>query len=137
MNSLTQISNNNANYLANGETAEDFNKLKAFKIKNGTFYTGPFSTPRGNPHFGNIQFLGEYIFLTFSLYYLASNNYKFATFAIICYIIGSILNGIRFYYVNSLVATGDDAKFIMSCAIDNVIRMIIALVALIYIYLKK
>jgi hypothetical protein len=137
MNSLNQTSNASSNYLADRETHIDFDKLKAYKIKNGTFYTGPFSSPRGNPDFGIVPFLGKYLFLIFSLYYLSSNNYKFTTYATLCYMIGSILNGIRFYYVNPLVNAGEDSKFIMSCAIDNAIGATIAAVALIYIYLKK
>lgn len=136
MNSFNQTSNN-SNYLVDGETKEDFEKLKAYKIEHGVFYTGPFSTPRGNPDFGYVPFLGKHIFLILSLYFLASNNYRFATYAIMCYIAGSILNGIRFYYVNILVLSGEDTEFITQIVGDNVFGVIIALVTLLYIYFKN
>lgn len=136
MNSVNQTSNS-ANYLTGEETKEDYDKLKAYKIAHGTFYTGPFSTPRGNPNFGYIPFLGKYIFLIYCLYFLASNNYRFAPYAIICYIIGSVLNGIRFYYINALTPSGEDAKFLIEVAYGNLIGAIICLLALLYIYFKK
>jgi len=136
MNSFNQTGNN-SHYLVDGNTKEDLKKLKAHKIANGTFYSGPFSTPRGNPDFGYVPFLGEYIFLIFSLYFLASNNYRFATYAILCYIVGSILNGIRFYYVNTLTISGDDIKFIKEIVNHNIIGATIASLTLLYIYFKN
>ena len=133
MNSLNPTSNNSGNYLADGETKDDFEKLKAYKIKNGTFYNGPFSTPRGNPEFGVFPFLGKFFFQAFILYYLTRSNYAFATYAIICYIIGCTLNGIRFYYVNTIANAGDDAKFINWVVIDNISGVAISLVALLFI----
>ena len=112
-------------------------KLKAYKIAHGTFYTGPFATSRGNPDFGIFPSLGKWIFILFSIYYMLSKNYKYTIYVMICYMIGSILNGIRFYYVNTLASNGEDEKFLNSIVYDNAMGTIIALITIIYILLKK
>jgi hypothetical protein len=51
--------------------------------------------------------------------------------------LGCILNGIRFYYVNTLAGGGDDSKFLINTVNDNVIGGILAAIAILYIFFKK
>lgn len=123
--------------LVKGETQEDWEKLKEYKISTDRFYTGPFATARGNPNFGIVPMIGKIIFLVYSIYYVVTKNYKYSIYALIFYTIGSILNGIRFYYVNSLSTEGEDSKFLTSVFYDNLAGAIIGLLAIAYILLKK
>jgi hypothetical protein len=133
--------NNNYNIenepLVNGESSDSWRKLKAHKLSRGTFYTGPYATERGNPSFGVLPNLFKYIFIFYSLYYIISNNYKYSIYVILCYSIGCILNGIRFYYVNALADEGEDARFLSFVVYDNILGAIIGLIAILYILLKK
>lgn len=116
---------------------DDWEKLKAHKIATGTFYTGPFATERGNPNFGKIPIVTKYLFLIVILYFIINRNYKYTIYALICYCIGSILNAIRFYYVDSLAKTGEDFVFLNSVVNDNIIGATLAFLGIIYIFLKK
>lgn len=120
-----------------GESETDWEKLKAFKIANGTLYTGFFATPRGNPDFGLIPLITKYIFLFAAVYYAIIKNYKYTIYALLFYMLGCILNGIRFYYVNTLAGGGDDSKFLLNTVNDNVIGGILAAIAILYIFFKK
>lgn len=120
-----------------GESETDWEKLKAFKIANGTLYTGFFATPRGNPDFGLIPLITKYIFLVAAVYYAIIKNYKYTIYALLFYMLGCILNGIRFYYVNTLAGGGDDSKFLLNTVNDNVIGGILAAIAILYIFFKK
>jgi hypothetical protein len=122
--------------LVKGETISDWKNLKAYKQSMGTFYTGPFSTARGNPRFGIIPVIGKYIFLIYAFYYIISKNYKYSIYVILLYAIGAILNAIRFYYVNSLSNEGEDSRFLTFVAYDNLFGAFIAFVAIIYCLLK-
>ena len=139
MNSTSQNQNSDKSLspLVQGESQKDWEKLKAYKIDNGTFYTGPFATERGNPDFGLIPVITKYFFLSIATYYAIIKNYKYTIYVLIFYMIGCILNGIRFYYVNLLADTGEDSKFLMSTVRDNVIGAILAFIAIAYILLKK
>lgn len=138
MNSMSQNPPDNKNNVSlYGESEKDFEKLKAYKIDNGTFYTGPFSTPRGNPDFGLIPLITKYIFLISAVYYSIIKNYTYTIYALIFYMIGCILNGIRFYYVNLLADKGEDSKFIISTVNDNIIGAVLSFIAILYILLKK
>ena len=120
-----------------GESETDWEKLKAFKIANGTFYTGPFATPRGNPDFGLIPLITKYIFVVAAVYYAIIKNYKYTIYALLFYMLGCILNGIRFFYVNTLAGGGEDSKFLLNTVNDNVIGGILAAIAILYIFFKK
>jgi hypothetical protein len=123
--------------LVKGETIGDWKKIKKSKIDCGVFYTGPFATARGNPNFGYFPMIAKLIFLIYSLHFIASKNYKYSIYIILLYMIGNILNGIRFYYVNTHVTNGEDEKFINDVVYDNAIGAFIALVTILYILLKK
>jgi hypothetical protein len=120
-----------------GETEKDWEKLKAYKISNGTFYTGPFATARGNPNFGHIPLITKYLFLCIAVYFAVIKNYKYTIYALICYMIGCILNGIRFYYVNTLAGGGEDSQFLISTVHDNITGGVLAFIAIAYILFKK
>ena len=137
MNSQNQTKNNNNTKILYGESEPDWNKLKAYKIANGTFYTGSFATPRGNPDFGLVPIITKYIFLVAAVYYAIIKNYKYTIYALLFYMLGCILNGIRFFYVNTLAGGGDDSKFLLNTVNDNVIGAILAAIAILYIFFKK
>jgi hypothetical protein len=132
-----QSSDNSSPTVIQGETDREWEKLKAYKIENGTFYTGPFATPRGNPHFGNIPIITKYIFLIIAIYYAIKKNYKYTLYALILYMIGCILNGVRFFYVNLLAEKGEDSHFLNSTVNDNIIGAVLAFIAILYILFKK
>ena len=137
MNPQNQTENKNNTQKQYGESEQDWEKLKAFKIANGTLYTGFFATPRGNPDFGLVPLVTKYIFLVAAVYYAIIKNYKYTTYALLFYMLGCILNGIRFYYVNLLAGGGDDSKFLLNTVNDNVIGGILAAIAILYIFFKK
>jgi hypothetical protein len=120
-----------------GESEKDWEKLKAYKIKNGTFYEGPFATARGNPNFGLVPLITKYLFLAIAIYFAIIKNYKYTIYALFFYTIGCILNGIRFYYVNTMAGGGEDSQFLMSTVHDNVAGAILASIAILYILLKR
>jgi hypothetical protein len=133
--------NNNYNIenepLVNGESSDSWRKLKAHKLSRGTYYKGPFASERGNPRFGVLPNLFKYIFIFYALHYIISNNYKYSIYVILCYSIGCILNGIRFYYVNALADEGEDARFLSFVVYDNILGATIGLIAILYILFKK
>jgi len=138
INQPKQIYNDsNRRPLVKGETLEDWEKLKKYKISTNRFYTGPFATARGNPNFGIVPAIGKLVFLLYSVYYVIKKNYKYSIYALICYTVGSILNGIRFYYVNSLSTEGEDSKFLSLIFYDNLAGALIGLLAILYLLLKK
>jgi hypothetical protein len=120
-----------------GESEPDWEKLKAYKIANGTFYTGPFATIRGNPDFGLVPIVTKYIFLVAAIYYAITKNYKYTIYALLFYMLGCILNGIRFFYVNTLAGGGEDSKFLISTVHDNITGAVLAFIAILYIFLKR
>lgn len=122
--------------LVKGETASDWEKLKAYKQSTGTFYTGPFATVRGNPGFGIVPTIGKFVFLIYAFYYIISKHYKYSIYVLVLYGVGAILNAIRFYYVNSLSNEGEDSRFLTFVAYDNLAGAFIAFVAVTYILLK-
>ena len=137
MNTSTKQKTNDTLALAPGESLEQWNKIKTVKISKGTFYTGPFATPRGNPDFGYVPLITKYIFLCSAIYYIVViKKYKHAMIALLCYMVGSIMNAIRFYYVNTLSDKGEDFKFIRSVVTDNVVGMFVSFVAIVYILLE-
>jgi hypothetical protein len=137
MNSQNQTENKNNTQIQYGESEPDWEKLKAYKIANGTFYSGSFATPRGNPHFGLVPIITKYIFLIIAVYYSIRQNYKYTTYALLFYMLGCILNGIRFYYVNTLAGGGEDSKFLLSTVDDNILGAVLAAIAILYIFFKK
>jgi len=137
MNSTIQNKTENNPKIHYGESEPDWEKLKAYKIANGTFYTGPLATARGNPDFGLIPLITKYIFLFAAVYYAIIKNYKYTIYALFCYMVGCILNGIRFFYVNTLAGGGEDSKFLLSTVNDNTIGGILAFIAILYILFKK
>ena len=120
-----------------GESDADWEKLKKYKLSIGKFYTGPFATARGNPDFGHFPLITKYLFLAFALYYAASKNYKYTVLAASLYFIGSMLNGIRFYYIDALSEYGEDEEYLKSTVHDNLTGGVIALIAVLYILFKK
>jgi hypothetical protein len=120
-----------------GESINDLEKLKQYKISHGTFYTGPFATSRGNPDFGHIPVISKYFFLIIVVYYAIYKNYKYTIYALMIYLLGCVLNGIRFHYINTLSPGGDDHKFLVSTVHDNMIGAFLSFIAIIYILLSS
>jgi len=123
--------------LVKGETAEDWEKLKKYKISMGEFYTGPFATARGNPNFGLVPLITKYLFLSYALYYAITKNYKYTIYACMLYAVGCLLNGIRFYYINSLSEYGEDHTYLKTTVDDNIVGGSLAMLAIFYILYKK
>ena len=120
-----------------GETEADWEKLKKYKISIGKFYTGPFASARGNPHFGFFPLITKYLFLSCALYYAVSKNYKYTVLVASIYFVGSMLNGFRFYYIDALSERGEDEDFLKTTVNDNLIGGFIALIAVLYALFKK
>ena len=105
---------------------------------NRKVYHGIFADKYGNP---NVKYYGtilEALFTIFGVYLLATQKFKYAVFFIISLAIGSILNGIRFYYVNPLVEERSDAEFLDYVIYANAFNVIVCILALFYIlFIKK
>jgi len=134
MNSTNQTNNTPT---VQGESSADWEKLKKYKMSVGKFYTGPFATARGNPDFGIFPLIAKYLFLSYALYYAATKNYKYTVLAASIYFIGSMLNGIRFYYIDTLARYGEDGEFLKTTVYDNITGGIISLIAVLYVLFKK
>jgi hypothetical protein len=120
-----------------GETIKDWEKIKKYKMSIGKFYTGPFATSRGNPDFGIFPLISKYIFISYALYYSVSKNYKYVALVAFIYFIGCILNGVRFYYIDTLTEYGEDDEFLKTIVNDNIIGGVLSLIAVLYVLFKK
>ena len=137
MNTSENQKTNDMLALAPGESLKEWQKTKKIIISRGTFYTGPFATARGNPNFGYVPLILKYIFLCYAIYYVVViKKYKYAIIALLCYMIGAILNAIRFYYINALSNKGEDFAFIKSAVTDNLIGVFVSFVAILYILFR-
>jgi hypothetical protein len=125
------------NKIDRDEFDKDFEKIKAYKIASGTFYTGPFATARGNPNFGLIPLITKYLLLSGAVYYAIVKNYKYTIYALLFYFIGCILNAIRFFYVNTLAASGEDSQFLIQTANDNLVGALLSGITILFIFFKK
>ena len=123
---------NNDPYYQDTDTAEVLISKENRKV-----YKGIFNDGRGNP---NVKFYGyilEEIVPLFGLYLLLTQKYKYATYFILFFALGSLINGIRFYYVNPFSEGQSDSDFLHYIIAQNAFNVVICVVALFYVLIMK
>ena len=106
--------------------------------ENRKIYTGPFNDGQGNPNVKYWGFLLEEVVPLFALYLLVTHKYKYSVYFISFLAVGSIINGIRFYYVNPFTEGKSDADFLNYVVYHNAFNAIVCVIALFYIlFIKK
>jgi heme/copper-type cytochrome/quinol oxidase subunit 4 len=105
---------------------------------NRKVYNGMFNDGHGHP---NVRFYGyilEELVPLFGLYLVITQKYKYAVYFIIFFALGSILNGIRFYYVNPFSEGLSDAEYLNYIVYQNIFNAIICIIAILYLlFIKK
>ena len=105
---------------------------------NRRIYKGIFADNRGNPNVNFYGYVLEEIFTLFALYLLATNNFKYSVYFILLFALGSVINAIRFYYVNPLIEGKSDQHFLTYTVMQNTFNSIISVAAMIYmLFVKK
>jgi len=104
---------------------------------NRKIYRGILDDGYGNPNVRYYGYILEGIVPLFGLYLLLTQKYKYATYFIMFFAVGSIINGIRFYYVNPFSEGRSDADFLKYNVYQNVFNAIACLIALLYILFMK
>jgi hypothetical protein len=123
---------NNDPYYQATDTAEVLISKENRKV-----YKGIFNDGRGNP---NVKFYGyilEEIVPLFGLYLLLTQKYKYATYFILFFALGSLINGIRFYYVNPFSEGQSDSDFLHYIIAQNAFNVAMCVVALFYVLIMK
>lgn len=128
----TTVQNNNDPYAQPTETAE----VRLTKA-NRKIYRGILDDGYGNPNIRYYGYVLEAIVPLFGLYLLLTQKYKYATYFIMFFAVGSIINGIRFYYVNPFSEGLSDADFLAYNVYQNVFNAMACLIALLYIFFIK
>jgi hypothetical protein len=100
-------------------------------------YTGPFNDGRGNPNVRFYGFILEQFFYFLAFYLLIKYKVKHAVLFTIFLIFGSLLNGIRFYYVNPLNQGKSDAKFLDYVFYQNALNLLLGVLVVIYLLIIK
>jgi hypothetical protein len=101
--------------------------------ENRKVYNGFLSDGHGNP---NIRFYGyilEELVPLFGLYLLLTHKYKYSAFFILFFALGSLINGIRFYYVNPFSEGQSDADFLGYIIAQNAFNFVVCVIALVYV----
>jgi hypothetical protein len=105
---------------------------------NRKVYTGKFfNDGYGNPNVKYFGYILEEIVPLFALYLIITQKYKYAVYFIAFFALGSILNGIRFYYVNPFTEGKSDSDFLNYIVIHNAFNAIVAIIALFYFLFAK
>ena len=130
MNSTVQDKNDP--YAQPTETAE----VRLTKA-NRKIYRGILDDGYGNPNVRYYGYILEGIVPLFGLYLLLTQKYKYATYFIMFFAVGSIINGIRFYYVNPFSEGLSDADFLDYNVYQNVFNAIACFIAILYIFFMK
>jgi hypothetical protein len=129
----TDISNkNDSSYDQPTETAE----VRLSKA-NRKIYRGILDDGYGNPNIKYYGYILEEIVPLFGLYLLLTQKYKYATYFIMFFAVGSIINGIRFYYVNPFSEGLSDAEYLNYIVYQNIFNSIICLIAILYVLFMK
>jgi len=128
----TTVADNNDIYYQPTETVE----VKLTK-ENRKIYRGILDDGYGNPNIRYYGYILEGIVPLFGLYLLSTQKYKYATYFIIFFAIGSIINGIRFYYVNPFSEGLSDADFLSYNVYQNIFNAIACFITLLYILFMK
>jgi hypothetical protein len=104
---------------------------------NRKIYRGILDDGYGNPNVRYYGYILEGIVPLFGLYLLLTQKYKYATYFIMFFAVGSIINGIRFYYVNPFSEGLSDADFLRYNVYQNAFNAIACLIAILYILFMK
>jgi hypothetical protein len=104
---------------------------------NRKIYRGILDDGYGNPNVEYYGYILEGIVPLFGLYLLLTQKYKYATYFIMFFAVGSIINGIRFYYVNPFSEGLSDAYFLDYNVYQNVFNAIACFIAILYIFFMK
>ena len=104
---------------------------------NRKIYRGILDDGYGNPNIKYYGYILEEIVPLFGLYLLLTQKYKYATYFIMFFAVGSIINGIRFYYVNPFSEGRSDAEYLNYIVYQNVFNSIICLIAILYVLFMK
>jgi len=128
----TTVDDKNDPYYQPTETAE----VRLTKA-NRKIYRGILDDGYGNPNIRYYGYILEEIVPLFGLYLLLTQKYKYATYFIIFFAIGSIINGIRFYYVNPFSEGRSDAEFLKYIVYQNIFNAVICLIAILYVLFMK
>lgn len=104
---------------------------------NRKIYHGILDDGYGNPNVRYYGYILEGIVPLFGLYLLLTQKYKYATYFIMFFAVGSIINGIRFYYVNPFSEGLSDADFLDYNVYQNVFNAIACFIAILYIFFMK
>jgi hypothetical protein len=104
---------------------------------NRKIYRGILDDGYGNPNVRYYGYILEGIVPLFGLYLLLTQKYKYATYFIMFFAVGSIINGIRFYYVNPFSEGLSDADFLDYNVYQNVFNAIACFIAILYIFFMK
>jgi len=126
------VADNNDPYAQPTETA-----AVRLSKENRKIYRGILDDGYGNPNVRYYGYLLEAVVPMFGLYLLLTQKYKYATYFIMFFAVGSIINGIRFYYVNPFSEGLSDADFLKYNVYQNVFNAIVCLIALLYIFFIK
>lgn len=132
----------NANFPSNNKNDAYYQPTQAAEAKltaeNRKVYTGSFlNDGRGNPNIRYFGYILEEIVPLFALYLIITQKYKYAGYFIAFFALGSIINGIRFYYVNPFTQGQSDADFLNYIVIHNAFNAIVAILALFYFFFMK
>jgi len=104
---------------------------------NRKIYRGILDDGYGNPNVRYYGYILEGIVPLFGLYLLLTQKYKYATYFIMFFAVGSIINAIRFYYVNPFSEGLSDADFLSYNVYQNVINAAACIIAILYILFMK
>jgi hypothetical protein len=104
---------------------------------NRKIYRGILDDGYGNPNIRYYGYILEEIVPLFGLYLLLTQKYKYATYFIIFFLLGSVINGIRFYYVNPFSEGLSDAEYLSYIVYQNIFNAIICTIAILYVLFMK
>lgn len=128
----TTVQDKNDPYAQPTETAQ----VRLTKA-NRKIYRGILDDGYGNPNVRYYGYILEGIVPLFGLYLLLTQKYKYATYFIMFFAVGSIINGIRFYYVNPFSEGLSDADFLDYNVYQNVFNAVACFIAILYIFFMK
>jgi len=128
----TSVQDKNDPYYQPTETAQ----VRLTKA-NRKIYRGILDDGYGNPNVRYYGYILEGIVPLFGLYLLLTQKYKYATYFIMFFAVGSIINGIRFYYVNPFSEGLSDADFLAYNVYQNVFNAVVCVIAILYILFMK
>jgi hypothetical protein len=128
----TTVADKNDPYYQPTETAQ----VRLTKA-NRKIYRGILDDGYGNPNIRYYGYILEGIVPLFGLYLLLTQKYKYATYFITFFAVGSIINGIRFYYVNPFSEGRSDADYLNYIVYQNVFNAMMSVIAILYILFMK